>query len=114
MQCFQLNPQYRYGIATEITASSLPRTRTRSGAASGLGRAHTVSKPKQTYTRACGGFRFPRGRPPTDSCSDCLGTALEAAGAGLGDCAVVDGYLAAFHGEAVAVGVLEEASATGG
>ena len=28
MQCFQLNPQYLYGIATEITASSLPRTRT--------------------------------------------------------------------------------------
>jgi iron complex transport system substrate-binding protein len=28
MQCFQLNPQHRCGIDTEITASSLPRTRT--------------------------------------------------------------------------------------
>ena len=28
MQCFQLNPKYLYKIVTEITASSLPRTRT--------------------------------------------------------------------------------------
>ena len=28
MQCFRLNPQRLYGIATEIIASSLPRTRT--------------------------------------------------------------------------------------